>query len=42
LLMVYFVISTIKKVKSIHYNILLIDGLMIVKALIGIVYATYH
>ena len=42
LLMVYFAISTIKKVKSIHYNILLIDGLMIVKALIGIVYATYH
>ena len=41
-LMVYFVISVIQKAKSIHYNILFIDGLMIVKALIGIVYATYY
>ena len=41
-LTIYFVISVIKKVKSIHYNILYIDGLMIVKALIGIVYASYY
>ncbi len=39
---VYFVISVIQKAKSIHYNILFIDGLMIVKALVGIVYATYY
>lgn len=42
ILMVYFVIEVIKKVKTIHYNILYIDGLMIVKALLGIAYASFY
>lgn len=42
IVMVYFVIAVIKKTKAIHYNILYIDGLMILKALLGIAYATYY
>lgn len=41
IVLVYFVISIIIKVKSIHYNILFIDGLIIVKSLLGIAYAYY-
>ena len=39
IVILYFVMTAITKIKSIHYNILLIDGLMIVKALLGIGYA---
>ena len=39
ILTLYFVITVIQKTRQIHVNILLIDGLMLLKAMIGIIYA---
>ena len=39
ILTLYFVITIIQKISQIHINILLIDGLMLLKAMMGIMYA---
>lgn len=41
IVMIYFVIAVIRKVKAVHYNILYIDGLILVKALLGIAYTSF-